>query len=287
MMKSSELITNSDGSIFHLRLLPSEIADNIILVGDPGRVDLIGEYFDRIEIERQNREFRTITGTYKNKSISVISSGIGPDNIDIVINELDALKNIDLTNKVTKSVVQPLNIIRIGTSGSIQESIPNGAFVVTKKSIGFDNLAHFYRLNQNEENRNIEKSLKNHLNWSQNFTFPYVTDASEKLLDKFQDKTFIQGMTISAPGFYGPQGRRLRLPLSDETMNNKISNFRFKNLSITNYEMESSAIYALSQALGHQAVTVCAIIANRVTNEYIGDYTPRMQELTKKVLENI
>ncbi|MGM0530226.1 MAG: nucleoside phosphorylase [Bacteroidota bacterium] len=286
-MKSSELITNSDGSIFHLMLFPGDIADNIILVGDPGRVDLIGEYFDHIEIKKQNREFRTITGTYKNKSISVISSGIGPDNIDIVMNELDALKNTDLTKRVVKDTIQPLNIIRIGTSGSIQEDIPNGAFVITKKSIGFDNLSHFYKLNQSDENRNIEKSLKSHFNWSQNLSYPYVTNASEKLLKKFQDKTFIQGMTISAPGFYGPQGRKLRVPLADETMNNKIRNFRFENLRITNYEMESSAIYSLSKALGHEALTVCAIIANRVTNEYIGDYQPVMQNLTKKVLENI
>ena len=286
-MNSSELIINNDGSIFHLRILPAEIADNILMVGDPARVELIGEYLDHIEVSKQNREFKTITGIYKDKSITVISSGIGADNIDIVMNELDALKNIDLEKRRVKESVQPLNIIRIGTSGSIQADIPCGSYVVTKKSIGFDNLPHFYKLDQQDDNRALEENLKRHFNWDQNLSYPYVNDASEKLLKKFQDKSFTPGMTISAPGFYGPQGRKLRLPLADDTLNNKIHNFQFENLCITNYEMESSAIYALSKALGHEALTICAIIANRRTNEYIGDYKSLMHDLTKKVLENI
>ena len=286
-MNSSELIVNKDGSIFHLRLLPHEVADNVILVGDPGRVDLIGDYFDRVDTKKQNREFKTITGTYENKKITVISSGIGADNIDIVINELDALKNIDLEKRALKNTLQSLNIIRIGTSGSIQEGIPSGSIVMTRKSIGFDNLPHFYNLTKNEENQEIEKSLKYQFNWNPDLSYPYVTDASEKLLNKFRNKGFIEGMTISAPGFYGPQGRKLRLELADESLNNKISNFQFKDLSITNYEMESSAIYSLAEALGHEAITICAIIANRVTNDHLGDYTALMQDLTEKVLKNI
>ncbi|MFP4621731.1 MAG: nucleoside phosphorylase [Bacteroidales bacterium] len=286
-MEASELIINNDGSIFHLKLFPFEVAENIILVGDPGRVALIGEYFDRIEVKKQNREFSTITGIYKNKRITVTSSGIGTDNIDIVLNELDALKNIDLEKRRVKDLVRPIHFIRIGTSGSLQEDIPSGAMVVTRKAIGLDNLPHFYKLDRNEENRKIEHNLKQHFNWNQNLSYPYVTDASEKLLKKFQDKVFFQGMTISAPGFYGPQGRKLRLPLFDDTLNNKIRNFRFKNLCITNYEMESSAIYALSGALGHEAITICAIIANRSRKDHIGDYTAIMQDLTETVLENI
>ncbi len=286
-MNSSELIVNTDGSIFHLRLLAHEIADNVILVGDPGRVDLIGDYFDRIDIKKQNREFKTITGSYKDKKITVISSGIGADNIDIVINELDALKNIDLEKRELKDTLRSLNIIRIGTSGSIQESIPSGSMVMTRKSIGFDNLPHFYKLAKNEENQKIEESLKKHFNWNPDLSYPYVTEASEKLLKKFQNKGFIEGMTISAPGFYGPQGRKLRLELADESLNNKISNFQFENLSITNYEMESSAIYSLAKPLGHEALTICAIIANRITKDHIRDYTALMQDLTVKVLENI
>lgn len=286
-MESSELILHNDGSIFHLRLFPHEVADNIILVGDPGRVELIGTYLDHIQFQKHNREFRTITGTYKEKSISVISSGIGTDNIDIVMNELDALKNIDLSTREVKASIQPFNIVRIGTSGSLRKDIPTGSFIITQKSIGFDNLSHFYKLNKSDENRNIEKSLKSHLNWNQHLPYPYITDASENLLKKFRDKNFSRGMTISAPGFYGPQGRKLRIPLADELLNNKIQNFKFRDLSITNYEMESSAIYSLSRALGHEALTVCAVIANRITKDYIGDYTCLIKDLTKTVLETI
>ncbi len=285
--QSSELILAADGSIFHLRLHPQEVADNVILVGDPGRVNLIGSFLSPIEVERQNREFKTITGWYGSKRISVISSGIGTDNIDIVINELDALKNIDLDNKTVKSQLQKMRIIRIGTSGALQEDIPSGSFVMTSRSIGFDNLMQFYDIPRSQDSQQIEQQLKKHLGWPENFTYPYVTEASGELTEKMRQSKFIPGMTISAPGFYGPQGRALRIPLADENLNNKIHQFRFNNLRITNYEMESSAIYALANSLGHQALTVCAIIANRKRGDHLSDYQPKIKELVQSVLEKI
>jgi len=283
----SELIVNQDGSIFHLKLRPEDIADDIVLVGDPGRVDLIATFLDQIEVERQNREFKTITGRYNNKRISIISSGIGTDNIDIVINELDALKNIDLTTKQVKKQLHRLRIIRLGTSGALQKDIPSGSFVMTSRSIGFDNLMQFYRIPRPESCMKMEHDLKAHLGWPQTSSYPYAVDASNELTSKIDNKTFIHGMTISAPGFYGPQGRELRIPLADEDLNNKIRNFRFDNLKITNYEMESSAIYALSSSLGHEAMTVCAIIANRLRGDHLSDYQPKIKELVKIVLDKI
>ena len=285
--QSSELIVNQDGSIFHLKIKPEEIADDIILVGDPGRVDLIANFLDKIEVERQNREFKTITGIYNNKRVSILSSGIGTDNIDIVINELDALKNIDLSTKQIKKELQSLRLIRLGTSGALQEDIPSGSFVMTTRSIGFDNLMQFYNIPRPESALKLEQHLKEHLGWPQTSSYPYTVDASEELISRFNSKGFIHGMTISAPGFYGPQGRQLRIPLADENLNNKIRNFRFHNLRITNYEMESSAIYALSQSLGHKALTVCAIIANRQRGDHLSDYQPKIKELVKTVLDKI
>jgi len=285
--QSSELIVNQDGSIFHLKIKPEEIADDIIIVGDPGRVDLIANFFDKIEVERQNREFKTITGLYKNKRLSILSSGIGTDNIDIVINELDALKNVDLSTKQVKKEMQSLRLIRLGTSGALQEDIPSGSFVMTTRSIGFDNLMQFYNIPRPESALKLEQHLKEHLGWPQTSSYPYAVDASEELISQFNNKGFIHGMTISAPGFYGPQGRQLRIPLADENLNNKIRNFRFHNLKITNYEMESSAIYALASSLGHKALTVCAIIANRQRGDHLSDYQPKIKELVKTVLDKI
>jgi uridine phosphorylase len=285
-IQPADLILNSDGSIFHLKLHPGEVADNVILVGDPGRVDLIGQFLKHIEYKKHNREFRSLTGFYKNKRITVISSGIGSDNIDIVLNELDALKNIDFQTRKINNSIQPINIIRIGTSGSMQENISPGSFILTEKAIGFDNLAHFYNIQRSSYNQKIELSLKSRLKWNERPIYPYITDASEVLKNKFRDQEIINGMTISAPGFYGPQGRKLRIALADENINNKIQNFQFNNLRITNYEMESSAIYTLSKALGHNALTICAVIANRITNEYIVDYRSNMENLTVKVLDN-
>ena len=285
--ESSELIVNQDGSIFHLKLKPGEIADDIILVGDPGRVDLIASFLDEIETKRQNREFKTITGKYAHKRISIISSGIGTDNIDIVVNELDALKNIDLTSKQLKQETGKLRLVRLGTSGALQENIPSGSFVMTTRSIGFDNLMQFYNISRTPSCLKMEQALKDHLHWPQQLPYPYAVDASPSLCKKIDNKNFFHGMTISAPGFYGPQGRQLRIPLADVQMNNKIHDFRFDNLRITNYEMESSAIYALASSLGHEALTICAIIANRKRGDHLDDYQPKIKELVKTVLDKI
>ena len=282
--KPSELIVNEDGSIFHLKLLPQDIADNVILVGDPGRVDLISTFFDSIEVEKHNREFKTITGRYNNKRITVISSGIGTDNIDIVVNELDALANIDLEKRENHPEFRELNIVRLGTSGAIQQNIPVGSFVASQKSIGFDNLLFFYDINPGNEE--LTNALKKELNWPQDLGFPYIVNAADSLLEKFRSST-IQGINISAPGFYGPQGRQLRIPLADASINNKIEQFEFNQHKITNYEMESSAIYGLSEKLGHNALTICTIIANRITKEYAGDYKPMIKKLVKLALETL
>jgi uridine phosphorylase len=282
--KPSELILNNDGSIFHLKLLPKDISENIILVGDPGRVDLIAGFLDSIEVEKHNREFKTVTGHYKEKRVTVISSGIGTDNIDIVINELDALANIDLEKRVDKKDFKKLNIIRLGTSGAIQNNIPVGAFVASKKSVGFDNLLFFYDIDH--ENKAMASELKKQLKWSENQPFPYIIDASDQLLNLFDDEV-LKGINISAPGFYGPQGRRLRVPLAYPDGNNIIEQFEFRNQRITNYEMESSAIYGLSKYLNHNALTICVIIANRITKEYAGDYKPMVKNLVKLVLDKL
>ncbi|MGM0498018.1 MAG: nucleoside phosphorylase [Bacteroidota bacterium] len=282
--KPSELIVNEDGSIFHLKLLPEDISDNILLVGDPGRVDLISGFFDSIEVEKHNREFKTITGSYNNRRITVISSGIGTDNIDIVVNELDALANIDMEKRENKEKFRQLNIIRIGTSGALQKDIPVGSFVASKKSVGFDNLLFFYNIIT--KNKKMEKALKKQLKWPKKQSFPYIVDGSEQLLDLFSEHV-IQGINISAPGFYGPQGRQLRVPLAYPDANNKIENFEFNQHKVTNYEMESSAIYGLSQHLGHNALTICVIIANRIAKEYAGDYKPMMKKLITLVLDTL
>jgi len=286
-LRSSELIVNRDGSIFHLTLFPEEIADDILLVGDPGRVDLIGSFLDQVEVEKHNREFKTITGYVGNKRLSIISSGIGTDNIDIVINELDALKNFDLEQKVLRDNPRSLRLIRLGTSGALQEDIPSGSYVMTVKSVGFDNLMHFYNIPTSLENREIEQKMKQQFGWPGSTKYPYVFDASVGLMEKLDNPRFIKGMTISAPGFYGPQGRKLRIPLSDDQLNNKIYNFRFGNLRITNYEMESSAIYGLAGYLGHETLTVCAIIANRVRGDHIADYRSQIEDLVALILEKL
>lgn len=284
--KPSELVLNEDGSIFHLKLKPGEIADDIILVGDPGRVELISGFFESIEVRKHNREFKTVTGTYKGKRITVISSGIGTDNIDIVVNELDAITNIDLEQRKVKKQYTPLNFIRVGTSGAIQENIPVGSFVISEKSIGFDNLLQFYSINTG--NKEMTKALKKHLHWNEEFPFPYIVDAGKNIYERFQKTSkFIPGVNISSPGFYGPQGRKLRIPLADNALNNKIESFQYNNIKITNYEMESSAIYSLSKYLGHNALTVCAIIANRITKDFAGNYNPIIKNLVKEVLEII
>ena len=285
MIPNSELILNSDGTIFHLHLKPVDLAENIILVGDQGRVDIVASHFESIEFSGNNREFRTITGSYMGKRVSVISTGIGTDNIDIVMNELDALVNIDLEKREVKKETTTLKIVRIGTTGGLQADLPVNSYVVSQKSIGFDGLLNFYEGREQYCDMLFEKAFKQYTQWPHNLPSPYVADASSRLLAKFMDPEFIKGVTISAPGFYGPQGRVLRLPVAMPQLNHLIEKFSFDNHRITNFEMESSAIYGLSRMLGHQALTVCLVIANRVEKKANENYHPEMNKLIAKVLD--
>lgn len=283
----SELLINNDGSIFHLHLKPEQLADNVILVGDPGRVALVASYFDTEECAVSSREFNTITGTYKGKRITVVSTGIGTDNIDIVVNELDALANIDLNTRTEKPKFRLLNLIRIGTSGGMQPDIPLGSFLISEKSIGFDGVLNFYANRDGVCDLEFELSLKQQLNWDTRFGNPYVVNADMTLVNKIGRDDMLRGVTISANGFYGPQGRVLRLDLADPELNNKIETFYYKGHKITNYEMESSAIAGLAKLMGHRAMTVCCIIANRRVEAANTDYKPYIEKLIQTVLERI
>ncbi len=287
IIESSELIINPDGSIYHLKVKPEQIADTIILVGDPGRVEIVSSFFEKIECKIQNREFVTHTGYFNNKRLTVVSTGIGTDNIDIVINELDALVNINLTERKAKSKLTSLNFIRIGTSGGMQDDIPVNSFLISEKAIGFDGLLNFYKNRDKVCDLEFESEFKKAVAWDQSLASPYIVDGSPKLLKLLSDQSMIGGITISAPGFYGPQGRVLRLDLLDSLMNDKIQNFRYKGLKITNYEMECSAIYGLSKLLGHNAATVCAIIANRTNKSYSKNYPPVIEELILNILNKV
>jgi uridine phosphorylase len=287
VIEPSELIINPDGTIFHLHMKPEQLADHVILVGDPGRVKMIAGFFDQIESETENREFVSATGKYGSKRITVLSTGIGTDNIDIVINELDALVNIDLHTRLIKNELKSLSIIRIGTSGGLQGDIPVNAFLASKKAIGFDGLLNFYERREEVSDIAFEESFKSFVQWNKLLPSPYVVEADQYLFNKIVDSEFTPGVTISAPGFYGPQGRELRLKIVDPLINDKIEAFRFGNQRITNYEMECSAIYGLSKLLGHKALTVCIIIANRVSKRANEDYKPVMVKLVQKVLDRI
>lgn len=283
----SELIINSDGSIFHLHLKPGQLADNVILVGDPDRVELVARYFDTTECSVANREFKTITGTYKGKRISVISTGIGTDNIDIVMNELDALSNIDLETRTEKPESRQLTIVRIGTSGGMQPDIPLGSFLISEKSIGFDGMLNFYAGRDTVSDLGFEKALTKHLSWNKQLAAPYVVDADSELVSRIGKEDMLRGTTISANGFYGPQGRVLRIDLADMHINDKIESFRYGNYKITNYEMEGSAIAGLSKLMGHKAMTVCCVIANRRVEAANTDYKPYIEKLVTTVLERL
>jgi uridine phosphorylase len=287
MIKSSELIINADGSIFHLHLKPEQIADHIILVGDPGRVELIGKLLTDIEFQVQNREFVSTTGKYNNKRITIVSTGIGTDNIDIVVNELDALANINLVTREINPVHSKLNFVRIGTSGGLQDFLGVNSFVISQKAIGFDGLLNYYANRNSVSDLPFEEAFRKHTDWGKQLTSPYVVDCSELLLKKMHRNDTIAGVTISAPGFYGPQGRVLRLPLADPQLNEKIESFAFEGHKITNFEMECSAIYGLSKLLGHEALTICLIIANRVKKEANSDYHQSMETLVKLVLDRL
>lgn len=284
MLKKSELITNSDGSIFHLNLLPGDISDKIIIVGDPGRVDMLASLFEEIRVRKENREFRTVTGSYEGNEVTIISSGIGTDNIDILINELDALVNIDLKTGEVKEEPVSLSFIRIGTSGGIRSDVPAGSLVLTETAIGFDGLIHFYEGYDWLLDNMMSSVIAEYLEWPDTLSFPYAVNASKELINLFQKEDFIRGITISAPGFYAPQGRRLRLETFDSEINTKLAQFSYMGRKICNYEMESSAIYGLSGLLGHKALTICAVIGNRVTGEFINDYKPIIMDLAVKVM---
>lgn len=286
-IEDSELIINPDGSAFHLHLKPGEVGDLVILVGDPDRVKSVSSHFDSIEVRAQNREFISHTGKVGEKRVSVISTGIGTDNIDIVLNELDALVNIDFDTRTVKDKLTSLDIVRIGTSGSLQKNLLVDSWLISKKSIGFDGLLNFYSNRDSVCDVDFEKSFTLQLNWNKLLTAPYVCDASEKLFNKLFCDKLVSGVTISAPGFYGPQGRVLRLPIADAEINEKISNFRYQQYQITNYEMECSAIYGLSKLLGHNAVTVCMIIANRKAGTFSSNYRVEMEKLIQYVLDKL
>jgi uridine phosphorylase len=285
----SELIINSDGSVFHLHLKPEQLADKVILVGDPGRVETVAKYFDKIECEVSNREFRTITGTYQGKRISVQSTGIGCDNIDIVVNELDALANIDFTTREEKDKHRQLSIVRIGTCGGLQTFTPVGTFICSEISIGFDGLLNFYNGRDEVCDLPMEEAFKKHMNWNQRLGAPYFIHNDEELLDRIfhPEKGMVKGVTIACGGFYGPQGRELRIPLADPLQNEKIEKFEYQGKKITNFEMESSAVAGLSKLLGHKALTVCMVIANRKIKEANTGYKTQIEDLIKIVLDNI
>jgi uridine phosphorylase len=287
MQKKTELITNRDGSIFHLNLLPSDISDKIIVVGDPGRVDFIASLMQEVRVRKENREFRTVTGYYENTELTVISSGIGTDNIDILINELDALVNIDLRTGIPVEEPVSLTIVRIGTSGGLRSDVPAGSVVLTDTAIGFDGLLHFYEGYDWILDTALSDYLAQYLEWPDTLSYPYAVNASRELSALFSNNGFIRGITISAPGFYAPQGRRLRLETFDNEINNKLSEFTFGGRGICNYEMESSALYGLGALLGHRTLTLCLVIGNRVTGEFIEDYKPLMKDLALKVLKLI
>jgi len=287
MIGSSELIINKDGSIFHLHLKPNQVADTVLLVGDPGRVELIASYFSNIEFKIKNREFVSTTGTYNNKRITVISTGIGTDNIDIVLNELDALVNIDLKTKEIKKEKRSLKIVRIGTSGALQKNLPVNSYIISRKAIGFDGLLNFYAGRRQVSDLDFERNFVAHTEWNPYLGKPYVVNSSDHLYELLKGDGFHDGVTISAPGFYGPQGRVLRLDIADPCLNDKVESFCYNDFQITNYEMECSAIYGLSALLGHEALTICLIIANRTTKQASKNYHPHMEKLIQLVLDKL
>ena len=286
MIASSELILNPDGSVYHLNLKPEHIANDIIFVGDQNRVEKITQFFDSIEFSTQKREFKTQTGMFKGKRITVMSSGIGPDNIDIVMNELDALVNIDLKTRMPKATITSLNIIRIGTSGSLQASIPCDSFVLSKFGLGLDNMLRSYLIDE-ISNLEIEDAFVKHADWDLRKGKPYVISCSEKLEKIIESDRMHKGITATAGGFYGPQGRVLRLNIQDENLNGKMDNFEYESTKITNLEMETAAIYGLGKLLGHECLSLNAIIANRATGTFSEDPYKAVDELIAYTLEKL
>ena len=280
----SELIINGDGSVFHIHLKPEELADNVIMVGDPGRVDMIAEYLTDIEFRHASREFVSVTGKRNGKRITAISHGIGPDNIDIVMTELDALANVDFNTREVKKEHKALNILRIGTSGALHPDIPLGSYILSHMSVGFDGVMNWYGNREKVTDPAVEEAFKKHMNWLDVLPSPYFVSASPKIIDLMKDVT-VKGVTISAPGFYGPQGRVVRIPLAMPDMLEKIESFRFskngEDYRITNFEMESSPLAGLAAHLGHNACTVCCAIANRYLQSSNPDYKPAIRKLVE------
>ena len=285
----SELIINSDGSVFHLHVKPEQLADKVILVGDPGRVSLVASHFDTKECDIESREFHTITGTYKGKRITVISTGIGCDNIDIVMNEVDALANIDFNTREEHATLRQLEVVRIGTCGGLQLNTPAGTFICSEYSIGFDGLLNFYAGRNAVCDLQMERALLNHLGWSGNMCqpAPYVVAADKELVERIAKDDMVRGFTVACGGFFGPQGRELRIPLADPHQNEKIESFEYNGMRINNFEMESSALAGLAKLMGHKATTVCMVIANRRAQKADTGYKSHIDDLIKLVLERL
>lgn len=283
----SELPINEDGSAFHLHIKPEQLADKVILVGDPGRVTLIGKYLSDIECEVSSREFHSITGTYDGKRITVLSTGIGCDNIDIVMNELDALVNIDFSTRTENDEHRTLTLVRIGTCGGLQPETPIGTFIASVKSIGFDGLLNYYEGRDEVCDTELEKAFVKHMDWSPKKGAPYVAIANEELINRIACDDMVRGITIACGGFYGPQGRQIRIPIQDTEQNSKVESFEYDGLKICNFEMESSALAGLASLLGHNAMTCCMVIANRYAQKMNTAYTNQIEDLIKLVLERI
>ena len=283
---SSELIINDDGSIFHLHLTPDQIADTVILVGDPGRVALVAEHFDQIECRVSNREFNTVTGTYKGKRMSVLSTGIGIGNIDISVTELDALANIDFATRQEKAEKRQLTLVRLGTSGAIQPDIKVGEVVFSRTSLGFDGLLNYYAGRNEVCDLAIEKAFIEHTGWNPQLPAPYFIDADKTLYEHFKDVTR-EGITIAAPGFYAPQGRWVRLQPQDVKLNEKVESFEYEGRKITNFEMEGSALAGLAALMGHRAATICTIIAQRIALDACTDYKPFVRKMIQTALDKL
>ena len=287
MIPASELIINADGSVFHLHLRPEQLADKIVMCGDPGRVDMIASFFDTRECEVTSREFHTITGTYKGKRITALSHGIGPDNIDIVVTELDALKNVDFETREIRPEHHQLVMVRIGTCGGLQPFVPTGSSIVSEKSIGFDGVLNWYADRDKVADLEFEKALTEYIKYPEKAAAPYVVSADEELAARICGDDMVMGITISAIGFYGPQGREVRLKIASSGINQRIESFEYKGRKITNYEMESAPLAGFARMLGHKAVTVCSVVANRVAKNSSTEYKDAMRELVQKVLERI
>ena len=287
MIETSELIINSDGSCFHLHIRPEQLADKVVMCGDPGRVDLIASMFDSRECEISSREFHTITGTYRGKRITALSHGIGPDNIDIVMNELDALKNIDFETREVKPEHHTLELVRIGTCGGLQPNLPCGTDIVSEISIGFDGVLNWYAARDSVADLDFERELTCYIGYPKKAADPYVVHADAELATRIMGDDMVPGVTISAIGFYGPQGRVLRLPTSSPLINQRIETFEYQGHRITNYEMESAPLAGFARMLGHKAVTVCQVVANRVALSADTDYKASMPDLIQRVLDRI